>query len=222
MATYVNYTSLVSDVQNYLERGGSSLTDPVVFNQIPRLINAAERKIIQFLKLLGQLEVLVDPTGLSINTPVIAKPDRWRQTVSINYGSGLTSNYRNPLLPRSYEFCRGYWPDDSISNTSNPPLFYADYDLQHWLIAPTPPQTYPAEFLCYMQPVLLDATNQNNFFTEYTPNLLLYGALLEASPFLKDDPRIATWQAYWDRESQSLNGQDLQRILDREASRRTV
>ena len=58
MATNVNYTSLFNDVTNYIERGGSDVTDQTVFNQIPRLINAAERKIMQALKLQGTIEVL--------------------------------------------------------------------------------------------------------------------------------------------------------------------
>lgn len=216
MATYVTYDTLISDLQTYLERG-NSVTDSQVYNQLPRLINAAERKIVQFMKLQGSLEVLVDPAGLPINSPVITKPDRWRQTVSMNYGTGTTNNSRAPIRPRSYEYLRFYWPDDS---QVGPPVFYADYDLLHWVVAPTPDQTYPLEVLCYMQPPLLDSTNQSNFFSEYTPNLLLYGALLEATPFLKDDPRIQLWQAYWDREMQSLDKQDLQKILDRAAMRK--
>lgn len=217
MATNVTYSSLVADVQNYLERGGSQTTDTTVFNQIPRLINAAERKIMQFLKLQGSLEVLVDPSGLGIAQAVIPKPDRWRVTVSMNFGTGSDSNVRTPLYPRSYEYCRSYWPDDSQTAQ---PQFYADYNYSNWLIAPTPDQNYPLEIVCYMQPVLLDSGNQENFFSNYTPNMLLYGALLEAAPFLKADDRIAVWQGYWDRELASLTSQDLQKILDRAAQRK--
>ena len=214
MATTVNFDSLKNDITAYLERGASAQDDPTVYNQIPRLINAAERKIIQFLKLQGTLEALT--TTLAVNVSVVAKPDRWRQTVSINYGAGSGNNVRTPLFPRSYEYCRAYWPD---STQLAPPEFYADYDYQHWLIVGTPDAGYPAEMLCYMQPVLLDDGNQSNFFTNYTPNLLLYGALLEAEPFLKDDPRIPVWQGFWDKEAQSLSGNDLQKILDRSAQR---
>lgn len=222
MPTSVNYTSLLADMQNYLERGGSEQTDPTVFNQLPRLINAAERKLAQDLKLLGQIEVMVDaPSGLQIGNSVQSKPDRWRGTVSMNYGCGPSNNSRTPLFPRSYEYCRYYWPDSTVTDDAQPPLFYADYDYQHWLIVPTPPANYPLEVLAYMQPPLLDQSNQTNFWTNYTPNLLLYGALLEATPFLKDDPRLQTWQAMWAAEIQTLNTQDLQRIMDRAVSRRS-
>jgi hypothetical protein len=221
MPTTVNFTSLKSDISNYLERGGSVQTDPTVFNQIPRLINAAERKLAQVLKLLGQIEVLSDsPSGLQSGQPIISKPDRWRQTISISYGTGTDLNTRKQLFPRSYEYCTAYWPDRTATDSNNPPAFYCDIDYQHWMVSPTPDQDYPLEVLAYCQPPLLDSTNQTNFFTDYTPNALLYGALLEATPFLKDDPRLQTWSGMWGQEIQTLSGQDLQRILDRSAQRK--
>jgi hypothetical protein len=159
---------------------------------------------------------------LTQGVAVYTKPDRWRQTVSMNYGSGGNFNRRTALFPRSYEYCRGFWPDDSATDPTKPPTFYADYDLTHWLIVPTPAANFPLEALCYMQPPLLDPSNQTNFFTQYTPNCLLYGALLEASPFIKNDPRIATWQDWWDKELTSLAQQDLQKVLDRSQVRRTA
>jgi hypothetical protein len=221
MATNVTFSSLISDLQSYLERGGSQLTDPTVYNQFPRLINAAERDIAQMLKLLGQIEVLVSSStgqGLQINNPVVTKPDRWRKTVSLTYGSGTGNNTRTILFGRSLEYCTTYWPNRTLTDA---PLFYAEYDYSHWLVAPTPNANYPLEIVAYMQPRLLDDANQSNFFSEYTPNCLLYGALVQATPFLKDDPRIQTWKTMYEQQLSSLDGQDLQRILDR-ATERTV
>jgi len=215
--TYVNYSSLVQDIQRYLERGQSSIGDPTVFDQIPRLINAAERKIIQALKLQGMQETLIDNTGLVAGNPIVAKPDRWRVTISMLYGAPDGS--RVQLLPRSYENLRNYWPNDALTDPAQPPLYYSDFGYNNWLIAPTPPATYPLEVNAYMQPPLLCESNQTNFLSNYTPNMILYGALLEASPFLKDDGRIQVWQNYWNFELQTLGGQDLQKILDRTAQR---
>lgn len=220
MATNTNFASLTQDITNYLERGGSSLTDPTVAAQIPRIINAGERKLAQNLKLLGQIEVLVQaPIGLQANNAVVAKPDRWRSTVSMNYGAGATGNTRTFLFPRSYEYLVSYWPDRTAVDINQPPLFYADYDLNHWLVAPTPPQNYPLESMNYMQPPLLDAGNQSNFWTNNVPNVLLYECLMEAALFLKDDTRLAIFKGELDQEVQSLNLQDLQRMMDRAAQR---
>lgn len=199
------------------------MVDPIVSAQIPRLINAAERKLAQMLKILGQIEVLTDtPAGLQLGNPYISKPDRWRKTISITYGTGAEFNTRKLLYERGLEYCQQYWPDITVTDPNNPPQFYADIDYQHWYISPTPDQNYPAQFVLYMQPPLLDAVNQNNFWSEYAPNALLYGSLLEAAPFLKDDSRLQTWGTLWQQEITTLGSQDLQRILDRTAERKDV
>ena len=97
--------------------------------------------------------------------------------------------------------------------------FYADYDYQHWLVTPTPASAQTLEVMYYEQPALLGDDSQTNWLTEYAPDLLTYATLLEATPFLKNDERIQTWQAMYDRAAQALNGEDLKRIMDRSANR---
>lgn len=41
--TGMTFTELQGDVRNYLERGYSAAVDPIVYQQIPRLITLAER-----------------------------------------------------------------------------------------------------------------------------------------------------------------------------------
>ena len=47
----MTFNSLITDLQQYLERGTS--VDPTVFEQLPRLVNLAERDLAQTLKILG-------------------------------------------------------------------------------------------------------------------------------------------------------------------------
>jgi hypothetical protein len=75
------------------------------------------------------------------------------------------------------------------------------------------------EILYYELPQPIDDENQQNWLTNFAPNLLLYACLLEATPFLKNDERIQTWQTMYDRAAQSMSGQDIQRIIDRTAVR---
>ena len=89
-------------------------------------------------------------------------------------------------------------------------------------MAPTPDAAYPFEVLVYQLIPLLDDANQSNWLTEYAPQLILYGALLEATPFLKNDERIQVWQSMYDRAAQALSGEDLAKILDRAAKRTEV
>lgn len=215
MPTTMTFATLKQDVQRYLERGATLASDPIVYEQIPRLINIAERRIARELKVQGFINVVT--STLVTNQSVYDKPDRWRDTVSINIGVGANNTQRKTLFTRDYEYLRSYWPDESQTDE---PIFYSDYDYSHWLIAPTPDADYPVEILYYELPPLLDDVNQTNWLTEYAPQLLLYGTLVEATPFLKNDERIATWQQYYDRAAAMLNGEDLAKILDRSAVRK--
>lgn len=215
MATTTTFTTLKEDVQRYLERGATMSTDPVMVEQLPRLINLAERRIARELKVQGFINVV---TGtLTPGQSVYPKPDRWRDTVSVNIGTGAGSNTRKQIYARGYEYARQYWPDESATGE---PVFYADYDYTHWLFAPSPDAAYPFEILYYELPPLLDENVQTNWLTEFAPQLLLYGTLLEATPFLKNDERIQVWQTMYDRSAAMLNGEDLAKVLDRNAVRK--
>lgn len=207
MSYTMTYDSLLVDLRRYLERGFTQDSDQIVYDQLPRLITLGERRIARELKIEGFIRAVQTP--LQVGVAVYRKPDRWRDTVSMTVDNA-------PIFARSYEYIRNYWPDESQTGT---PQFYADYDYQHWIIAPTPvdPQTW--EILYYEQPAFLGEDFQTNWLTEYAPDVLLYAALLEATPFLKKDERIQTWQAMYDRAAQALNGEDLKRIMDRSASR---
>lgn len=214
MATTMTFDTLKQDVQRYLARGATAATDPIVFEQLPRLINLAERRCARELKVQGFINVV--STTFNQGQSVYDKPDRWRDTVSINIGTGAGNVNRKTLFTRAYEYLRAYWPDAAQTGE---PQFYSEYDYSHWLVAPTPDADYPAEILYYELPPLLDDEQQTNWLTEYAPQLLLYGTLLEASPFLKNDERIPVWQNMYDRAAAMLNGEDLSKILDRSATR---
>lgn len=201
----MTYNSLLVDLRRYLERGDAS--DEIVYEQLPRLVTLAERRIARELKIEGFIRPVT--TTLQIGVAVYAKPDRWRDTVSMTL-NGV------PIFTRAYEYLKSYWPDTAVTGT---PQFYADYDFQHWLLAPTPDAASALEILFYQQPALLGDDLQTNWLTDYAPDALLYAALLEATPFLKNDERVQVWQAMYDRAAQALSGEDLKRILDRTAQR---
>jgi hypothetical protein len=206
------FTTLQSDLQAYLERG--ELTDTTVLNQLPRLINNAERRISRALKILGFQTPMVNT--FTAGNPIMPKPDRWRETISFNYGNfnPSTGQYtvRTPMTARSYEYVRAYNPDDSVIGQ---PRYFADYDYTNWVIAPTPDQNYPFEVLYWQMPALLDSVNQQNWLTEYAPETLLYSSLLECAPFLKDDGRVATWQTFFDAGMKALSNENVQDLLTR-------
>ncbi|QDH50431.1 hypothetical protein [Caulobacter phage KcrB] len=215
MATSMTFETLKGDVLRYMERSDNVSLDPTFAEQLPRLINLAERRIARELKVQGFINVVNG--ALIEGQSVIPKPDRWRDTISINIGTGDENNTRKTLLTRSYEYLRSYWPDNTATGE---PVFYGDYNYNNWLIAPSADAAYPFEVLYYELPPLLDEAVQTNWLTENAPQLILYGTLLEATPFLKNDDRIPTWQAMYDRAAAMLNGEDLAKILDRAAVRK--
>ena len=213
----ITYNSLVAQITAYLDR-----TDPSTLNQIPNFISQAEERICRECKTIG-LETYV--TGnFTTGVNVLQKPGRWRENITLNFGTVNTAvippttdkNYVNQLFLRSYEYIRNYWPDSTVLGL---PLFYADYGYNNIIVAPTPDQAYPWEWSYLGRPLPLSILNQTNWLTDFSPGIILYGSLLEAIPYLKDNETIAVWQQYYKSALDSLNSQDSQRFLDRASNR---
>ena len=200
----MTYSSLTSIVLQYLER-----SDTAVVNAIPTFITLAEFEIAQEIKTLGQLQLV--QSQLTVGNPVLQKPARWRKTVSMNY-TDATGN-KNPLLLRKYEYLTNYWPD---SASTSAPLYYADTDWDHFFIAPTPDQSYAFELLYYERLLPLSSVNQTNWLTQNAPNAMLFGTLLQAVMFLKNDQRTIFEQKYQEA-IQALKAEDVSRVGDRQA-----
>ena len=201
----MTYDSLVENIQSYLNR-----TDTATLEKIPLFIMLAEQIIASQIKFLGNLTV--NTSTMVVGQPIIDKPARWHKTVSMNV---TVDGEHQPVLLRKYEYLREYWPDATAKGI---PAYYGDYDYTHWLVAPTPDVAYTFEVLYYERIQPLDSSNQTNWFTIYAPQALLYGSLLQAMPFLKNDERSPMWQAHYDQIMQTLKQEDIQRIGDRQAS----
>lgn len=199
MPEAMTYSSLVEDVQNYCERSD----DPFV-NQIPRFIMMAENRIASEAKPLGFLRVVEG----NLDGNVLKKPARWRKTKSFALVNGIKRWY---LMDRSYEFCRSYAPNAA---TAGEPRYYADYDYEHFFIAPTPDLQYYFELQYYERPAPLSEINQTNWTTQYAPQLLLYATLMEAMPFLKTSERIPEFQGLYDRALAAVSKEDMERAID--------
>jgi len=199
----MTYDSLTTTVLQYLERQDAS-----VVNAIPTFITLCEFEIAQEIKTLGQLQV-ADAT-MNINNPIIAKPARWRKTVSMTIDTGTGTQ---PVYLRKYEYLRNYWPNETLTGL---PLYYADTDYEHWYVAPTPDNAYNFTVLYYERIAPLSSTNQTNWLTQNAPNAMLYGTLLQAMPFLKNDARQVFQQKYTEAIA-SLKTEDVARVGDRQA-----
>ena len=156
-AQTMTYDSLVSDIIKYSER-----TDTGFVEQIPRLIMLTEQGIASQIKTLMQLVVV--ETTLTAGSPVLQKPVRWRKTVSMKINGA-------PIVNRSMDYITMYQNESDQGQ----PLYYGDYDYDHWALAPVPASNYPVEIIYYSRIQPLDIENQENLLTREAPRSTPYG-----------------------------------------------
>ncbi|CAB4142792.1 hypothetical protein UFOVP435_22 [uncultured Caudovirales phage] len=203
-AAAMTYDTLVNDIKVYADRA-----DTPFLTQIPRFIMMAEIRIATEVSGLGFIQYVT--SDMVPNEPVVAKPENWRETISLSIGLTVSSTAKRAwLYERSYEFCRTYAPTPTETGM---PLYFADYDYEHFLIAQTPDLAYPFELAYRARPDPLSPENQTSWTTKYAPNLILYAALLETAPFLKNDARIAVFQTMYDRASAAVTAEDKKRRM---------
>ena len=123
MAEALTYASLLTDVQTYAERSDNPFVE-----QVPRFVMLAENRLASEVRGLGFQKYI---TG-TLNSNTITKPERWRETISINF---TTASGRVFMQPRTYDYCRAFCPDPA---TTGLPRYYADYEYEHYLVVPTP------------------------------------------------------------------------------------
>lgn len=209
MASAMTYSSLVSDISAYAERSDASFLD-----QIPRFIMLAENRLASEVHGLGYLKYVSGT--LTADDPILPKPVFWRETETFSI---VANDQRVFLKNRGYSYCREYWPDQTKTDT---PKFYCDYGYEHYLLVATPDAEYSFEIAYHQRPVPLDEANQTNWTTQYAPQLILYGALLEAQPWLKLDDRIAVFQSLYDRAVSAVTNESSRRMNGDEALVRKV
>src|SRR5574343_657392 len=109
-AEALTYDSLLSDLETYCERD-----DDPFLAQRGRFIMLAENRLAAEVRGLSFQRYV---TGM-LNSNTLAKPERWRETISINFTDGTERVF---VQPRTYDFCRTF----STSATSDVPRYYAD------------------------------------------------------------------------------------------------
>lgn len=198
----LTYDNLVSTIKQYLERSDASVVE-----RIPTFITLAEFEIAQQIKTLGQIQVV--QANMNIGNPIIQKPARWRKTVSMTVNNGTQ---KSPVFLRKFEYLQSY----NNEGSTGLPIYYGDYDYDHWLVAPTPDDDYQFEVLYYERLEPLSTENQTNWITNNAPNAMLFGTLLQAVIYLKDDQRQIFQQKY-DMAMAALKAEDITRVGDRSA-----
>lgn len=205
----MTFNSLIQAVQDELER-----YDTLFVSYIPTFINDAIDQINVDARNIGLEQYIVG--FFEPSNPVIAKPDRWRRTITLNYGTSTNFNTIVPIQQMTYEFLNAYWPDPTQTGA---PLYYSDYGFYNIKVAPTPDLAYPFQ-LAYMElPSPLGEQVQQNWLTNYAPKLLKYGTLLQAVIWLKDPEQIPIMEDQYQKYLTPFNGQNQLRHIDRQNNR---
>jgi hypothetical protein len=185
-----NYSDLKTTVANYL--GRSDLTA-----QIPTFISLAEIRLARQLRLRQMLKVVSSTTTAGDGTVGLPSDFLSVRDFYVDVSPRQPLSYLSPSA-----FTR-----DARPHESGKPVFYTQRGLEFEL-APQPDTAYVVVLLYYAKPTALSDTNTSNVFMANCPDALLYGALLEAEPYLMNDARLATWTQLYSSAITSLAESD--------------
>lgn len=184
------YSDLKTSVANYLAR--SDLT-----SQIPDFIQFAEIRLRRELRIRQMLlSTTLTTTG---GTSTVNLPSDFLELKNI-YIDGDPTWTLTYLTPSTLE-------RNGRTYEQNKPSYYTILSSTIKFGA-TPDTTYSVPLLYYAAPAFLSDANTSNVFLANCPDLLLYGSLAEAEPYLMNDARLATWQAMYDRGLLGLRESD--------------
>lgn len=189
------YTELKASIGDWLNR--SDLTAA-----IPDFISLAEAQIERTLR----ARQMIVRANASFDAQYGAVPADFLETKSLK----LTST--NPQTPLEFLSIDALDNKASEYTASGKPRFFGVVGGQFRLV-PTPDSNYTTELTYYAKLTKLSSTVATNWLLTSSPDIYLYGSLLQAAPYLQDDARISTWSALYDR---AMN--DLQTADDRSAS----
>ena len=169
------FAGLKATIADYLNRDDLTAI-------IPSFITIAEAK---FNRKLRTRQMIKRANG-QIESAFFAYPSDWLQAKEFQLNT-------NPIV--RLQFVTEAYGDELKANryvSVGQPAYYTITGTQLEFI-PTPDSTYSAELTYYAKIPALSDANTSNWLLAYAPDLYLYGALLEAAPYLKDDERLAVW-----------------------------
>ena len=185
-----SYSELKTTMASYLAR--SDLT-----SVIPDFIRLAEERLRRDLRI-RQMLVVATASTTGGNSKV-GLPTDFLEMRDIHFNT-------TPLSSVSYEAPNTFYQSTRATESGIPRTYTVlASEIQ---FAPIPDTAYVLEILYYAQPTVLSDTNSSNVFLANYPDALLYGALLEAEPYLINDARSQTWATLYDRAIKNISDAD--------------
>lgn len=184
MAVIVSYSTLLTATADYLNRG--ELT-----SFIPNFVQQWEERFYRYPKNFGRwMEVSADPV---ISSSVVIVPAAYLG-LKYAYVVGAPSARLDRM---SINQLYGTFPRGG--NTGVPEWIAREG--ANFVFGPLPDAAYTIHLLYWAKPTLMRSFGSDaaaHWIIVNAPDLALYGALLEASPFLLNDDRVPLWNAAYE------------------------
>jgi len=198
----MNYTQLVSNIQNFLEDDSAELSA-----SIDEIITQAEEMIFQRLPNLPCFRQTTSASLVQGTSDYVVPSARMIRQVSI-----ITSNVSSYLNHRVDSYLRDYWPN---ATTQGVPEMYSTKTAATGgttiTVAPTPDATTSTYQVDFIAPETgLSSSNANTWIGDNAENVLLAACLYEASAFLKAGETLTLYKTQFD-EAVQLFVQEMQR-----------
>ena len=192
------YAELKTAIQNYTEN-----TETTFVNSLDIFIKNAEERILK----IAQLEVFrknatgvltpysTDPT----NSQFLTLPTDYLAPFSVSYTKNSVKEF---LMFKDVNFIQSFNPNVS---TTGEPRYYAQFDITHFIIAPTPDAAYTVELHYFYRPASLTAgaDSGTTWLSTNAYVALLYGSLIEAYTFMKGEADLV--QNYTQRFTEAMS-----------------
>lgn len=185
-----SYSGLQTEIADWLNR--SDLT-----TKIPTFIVLAESTMRRRLRRFSAREDMTI-AALAVSSPCAAAELR---SIYLRTGSPHLDKPLNIVTPEILADMRA-----TQAGVSGRPRWAAVTSSgKELLFAPTPDTSYTAEVIYFKALQALSTANTVNDELAAAPDMYLYGALLQAEPYLEHDERIPVWKEKFDSAIQELN-----------------
>ena len=178
-------TALKTAIQDYLDS-----TEASFVSNLPTFITTAEERIFKNVQLDDFRKNQVG--NLTASGTYLECPTDYLAPFSLAVVD--SANNYNYLLLKQVSFIRDFTPNAS---TKGLPKYYAEFDDNTFIVAPTSDLAYEVELHYYYRPASLTSTtgSETTWLSENAPNAMLYGSLVEACTYLKNYESIPVYES---------------------------
>jgi hypothetical protein len=172
-------TTLKQSIQDWTENDETTFVGELDF-----FIKNAEERIF---KLVDLDYFRKNVTGaMTSSNKFLQKPSDYLATYSLSYVNASTENIF--LLQKDVNFIQEYTANPA---TTGSPIYYASFDIDNFIVAPTPSSNFAVELHYYYRPASLTTDDSGStWISTNAPDALLYACLVEAYTFMKGEADI--------------------------------